>query len=400
MREGFLGIRLGLIFGHLLKTKPMIRKGRSTHFYFNHIILNLKKQKNKRISLMTEIVNSGVYFYGKQTKKLEKNIKKFLGGNGFLTTVASGHDALILAIKALKLNSSDEVIFPVNSFPTAFAIAESGVKLVPSDVDLNGQLILGEIKKKVSNKTKAIVLVHLYGATGNIEEILEFCKKKSIYLIEDCAQSFGTQFDGKVTGTFADISCFSFYPTKNFATLGDGGAIWTKNKDWYKYLLKAKMYGASENNRYFSEFISGHSRIPEIQAGILNLYFGRLNEDFQARRKRHKQYKETISNLNMSNKIRLLDSDKNSDPIIHLLTAEAENREKLISYLRKKGIATQVRYPHPIHLIPAFAHLGYKKGDFPMAEKLAERIVSLPFHPFLKEKDIDYIVNSIKEFYH
>lgn len=365
--------------------------------FFNHAKLAGGRHRARRISIFSQILKKGVFFSGNQVHRLIKNLYSWLDKGGFVITVASGHDAILLSLQSLKLKTNDEVIFPVNSYPTAFPIVLAGVKAVPADVDENGQMDIDVMKKQITENTRAVVLVHLYGNTTDIESIANYLLDKNIFLIEDAAQAFGTRFNGKPVGTFGDIGCFSFYPTKNLGTVGDGGAIWTKHKYIYDYILKAKSYG--EGIRYFSEFVSGHSRIPELQAGILNLYFSNLEKDFIKRKNVRSYYLQRINNLKLLSFIRFLGSNLHSDPTPHLFVIDVPNRDSLKKFLKRYDIESHVHYPTPVHLVPAFSFLGYKKGDFPIAEKLSERILSLPFHQGLSRKAIDHILCAVREFY-
>lgn len=369
---------------------------KKSSIFFNHTTLISQKNHKNIIKITSQIVKSGKYFNGLQTKKLEQQLDLYFK-NGYITTVASGHDALSLSLSVLNPSADDEVIFPVNSYPTAFPIALSGARPIGADVDENGQLNPRNLAGKISNKTKAVVLVYLYGLTGNVNAIKALIKGKEIAIIEDCAQAFGTLHDNQAVGTLGDIGCFSFYPTKNLATLGDGGALWTKHKKYYEYFLKAKLYG--EEKRYYSIFLSGHSRIPEIQSGILNLYFKRIRKEFQKRREVAKEYREEIERQGLSKFVRCLISHRNSDPVQHLFVIEVIERDRLRKHLVFNNIETHIHYPYPIHLLPAFSHLGYKKGDFPIAERLSNNILSLPFHQFMTKNDIKKIVKIIKNFY-
>ncbi len=375
--------------------------------FFSHLPL-IKDRKNMRTEVISNVIKSGIYFEGPQNKILEKKLSRMLSGSlparlaakragrqGYITTLASGHDALILALAALNLKKEDEVIFPVNAYPTAFPVALSGAKPVPCDVNLNGQMDIGKLTNAINKNSRAVITVHLYGMTGDIDKIRKICHEKKVVLIEDCAQSLGTKFGGKPLGTFGEISCFSFYPTKNLGSLGDGGAIWTKNRDYYNYFLKAKSYG--ERTRYDSEFVSGHSRLPEVQAAILNLYTKMLPRYFRKRKLLFQLYQEKLELL--FPRVRVLKSDQNSDPVPHILVIDVDKRDKLAAYLAKKEIPTLIHYPKPIHLVKAFSYLGFKRGDFPMAERLSKRILSLPFHPLLSEGALEQICATIKEFY-
>ncbi|MEK7518060.1 MAG: DegT/DnrJ/EryC1/StrS family aminotransferase [Patescibacteria group bacterium] len=367
------------------------------HFHFNHTQITFRKNIQDKIKMVNKVISSGIFFNGKEVKKLIKNLLNFMDQEKYLVTTASGHDSLIIALSSLKLNSSDEVIFPVNAYPTVFPIFMSGVKPVPVDVDENGQIDILNLEKSITNHTKAIVIVHLYGLTCDVNKVKEIIKKRNITLIEDAAQAFGTTYKDRHVGTLGDIGCFSFYPTKNLATVGDGGALWTRDKKLYEYFLQVKSYG--EKERYYSLSISGHSRIPEIQAGILNLYFKRIKRDFKKRKEKATYYHKSIIQKNLSPYMRVLQSDPHSSPVRHLFVVEAKERNSLKKYLAKKKIETHIHYPYPIHLVPAFSYLGYKNGDFPIAERLSRNIISLPFHPFLAKKEIDYIIKSIKNHY-
>lgn len=362
---------------------------------FNDVFLKAKKYSDKILKAVFKVIESKNYLSGKENRILENNLKKYLKG-GNVVTVASGHDAILLALQSLDLKPEDEVIFPVNSYPTAFPVALTKAKLIPCDVDRNGLINVNEIAKKINKNTKVIILVHLYGFVVNIDEINKLVKGKNIILIEDCAQAFGAKYNNKPVGSLCDIGCFSFYPTKNLGTLGDGGAIWTKNNSYYQYFLEAKAYG--EKNRYNSLFTSGHSRLPEIQASILNIYFKNIKKELNDRIKLAEYFNKRINEEKLANYVRPLNNNCHQS-LLHLFVVEAKKRNELQRYLKGKGIPTLIHYPYPIHLVPAFSYLGYKSGDFPIAERLLKNILSLPFHPMMTKKQINYIIKLIKRFY-
>lgn len=371
-------------------------KRKASDISFNSVSITALNKKREILSSLGHVIQKGEYLNDKEVKKLEAKLSKLLD-NGYVTTTASGHDSLQLGLAALRLQKDDEVIFPVNAYPTAFPVCQSVAKAVPVDVDKNGQLDPEKLKEKISSKTKVVILAHLYGLVGNIQEITKIVRNKHIMLIEDCAQSFGSLYKGKMVGKFSDIACFSFYPTKNLGTLGDGGALYTKHKRLYDFFLQAKSYG--EKKRYQSEFISGHSRMPEIQAAILNIYLKTINNDFTKRKKLALYYTKKLQTASLTKYIRVLTSDKASNPVPHLFVITAKKRDLLQQFLQKKHIPTLIHYPKPIHLLPAFSYLGFKTGDFPTAESLAKNIVSLPFHSYLLHNQIDTIVDAIEEFY-
>lgn len=362
--------------------------------HFNGIALWSRKNRKNILKAIDKVIRKGIFLNGREAKNLEQNLLKILG-KGYAITTSSGHDSLSLALQFLNLKREDEVIFPVNSYPTAFPVAQSEGTPIPVDVDMNGQINPEDLERKINKKTKAVVLVHLYGGVGDIEKILKIKREKRIFLIEDCAQSFGSRFKGKLTGTLGDIGCFSFYPTKNLLTLGDGGFIFTKDKKIYDFVKMAKSYG--EGKRHQSLFVSGHSRMGEIQAAATNLYLKNIKKDFSIRKKLFRYYQKRIKENNIP--IRILLSNRESDPVTHLFVIYGQRRDQLQRFLEKGGIETHIHFRTPIHLLPAFSYLGRKRGDFKTAEKLAKGVLSLPFHQYMSEKEINYIVNSIKDFY-
>ena len=235
---------------------------------FNEVGDKAQKYKNQIIKKVEKITKRGIFLNGEENKTLLGNLKKFYK-NSYITLTASGHDSILIALRSLNLKKTDEVIFPVNSYPTAFPVFLSGANPVPVDCDENGLIDLKEVAKKISKNTRAIVVVHLYGLVVDMDRLKKIVGERVITLIEDCAQAFGSLYKNKFVGSYGDIACLSFYPTKNFATLGDGGALTTKRKRFHNFFQKAVSYG--EIKSYRSHFVSGHSRLPEIQAGVLNI---------------------------------------------------------------------------------------------------------------------------------
>ncbi|MBI2029031.1 DegT/DnrJ/EryC1/StrS family aminotransferase [Candidatus Gottesmanbacteria bacterium] len=362
---------------------------------FNKVGKTAQIKKKEILSRISSIIDSDVFLNGVQNQKLKDNLSDFLGP-GYICLTASGHDALFLCLEYLKLTSQDEIIFPANSYPAAFPVCLTKAKPVLVDVDKNGQIDPNDLMRKISKKTKAVIIVHLYGLVGNLSQIKSIAGNK-ITLIEDCAQALGSKFDNKLVGTIGDVGCFSFYPTKTISTLGDGGFIFTKNRKMYEFIQKAVSYG--EKIRYQSEFISSHSRLPEIQAGILNVLFSRVNITFEKRKSVATYYKKTLMDQGLKKYIELLNSNPNSDPVEHLFVIKAQKRDFLRKYLDIKGIETYIHYPIPVHLVPAFSYLGYKLGDFQNSEYLSKQIISLPFNPYITKKDLNYVIESIKSFY-
>ena len=361
---------------------------------FNNTKLKALNKKRTIFKKISQVITQGIFLNGPKVKETESLLKKYLGRKYFISC-ASGHDALQLSLQALNLKKDGEVIFPVNAYPTAFPIYLSGLKGIPADVDDNGQLDPESVIKSITPKTKAIVMVHLYGLVGNVERILEICERNNLFLIEDCAQAFGSRYKNKLVGTFGDIGCFSFYPTKNLGALGDGGGILTKNKRHFEFLERAVRYG--EKERYQSQFVSGHSRLPEIQAAILSLYLKDINKEIFKRQTLFDYYLEQIDRHGLSKNLRVFLSHKDSRATNHLFVIATSARDQLREFLFKKNIPTLIHYPLTVNRVAAFKFL--KSRRYRNAERLAKQIVSLPFHPDLTKKQIDYIVKNISNFF-
>ena len=386
MKKDYLGIVWEKIFG--------FQKKINMNLSFNHTKLKAIRNKKEILKQIGHIIDQGIFLNGKYVKETEELLKKYFEVKYFLTC-GSGHDSLLLSLQSLGLKKEDEIIFPVNAYPTAFPVFMSGSKGVPADVDDNGQLDPDQVIKLITSKTKAIITVHLYGLVGDLKKIINICKKNKIFLIEDCAQAFGSRYHGKLVGTFGNIGCFSFYPTKNLSTLGDGGGIITKNKKHFDFLKKAVQYG--EKYRYQSEFIAGHSRLPEIQSSIINLYLKTIDREFSKRKYLANYYVKQIIKYDLNKNITVLTSDKDSDPVNHLFVIKARSRDGLRNFLKKENIKTFIHYPFIINKVPAFNFLS--KNSFPRAEKLSKQIISLPFHQYLDKEQINYIIQTLAKFY-
>lgn len=356
-------------------------------------IAEYKSIKKEIDTAFKRVLGSGWYVLGKEVENFENELSKFIGTK-YAIGLASGTDALIIALKSLNLKVDDEVIIPANVYPTVFGVALSGVKIKLADVDPETLNISVEtIRKSLTQKTKAIVVVHLYGNPADLRSIKNLAKEKGIYLIEDCAQAIGAEYDGKKIGTFGDISCFSFYPTKNLGAYGDAGAILTNNKKFYERAKLFRMYG--ERKRYESVLVGQNSRLDEIQAAILRVKLKYLDNWNKKRRKFADIYKTGLAGL----PLKITRETDNAKSVYHLLVIQVSQRQKLIEFLKRKGIDTGIHYPVPIHLTKSFYYLGYKRGDFSVSEKLSRMVLSLPIHSLLKENDVKYVVSSIREFF-
>lgn len=405
---------------------------------------DLSKQNNgikKDIDIaISRVINRGVFILGPEVVEFEKKFAEFTGTK-YAVGVASGTDAIILSLLSLGIGDGSEVILPANSYPTAFAVAATGAKIKLVDIDpYTYTLDPGKLMLAVSEKTKAIIPVHLYGQPADMERIIEIGKEYSIPIIEDCAQATGSSIKyqessikykketknqksilntkylildtnkhqakkniieqeeskevWKKTGSWGDIGCFSFYPTKNLGAFGDGGMVVTNNEEIYKKIRLLRMYG--EIGRYNSIILGRNSRLDEIQAAILHTKLKHVDKWNTQRRKIASLYCRAMAGLDS---IQLPAEFPFAKHVYHLYVIRTKKRDLLKEYLSKKGIGTGVHYPVSVHLVYSFRYLGYKAGDFPEAEKASGDILSLPMYPELGMSDISEITSEINSFF-
>ena len=339
-----------------------------------------------------KIVDSSDFTLGKEVNEFEMNFAKFCGAK-FCIGVASGTDALRTALFACGIKDGDEVVTtPISYTATSLAIAHVNAKPVFIDILEDGNIDHSKIEKAITKKTRAILIVHMYGNPCDVDKIRQIAKKHKLFLIDDCAHAHGAIYKNKRIGGLTDISCFSFYPTKNLGAWGDGGAITTNNKELYE---KAKLFkGFGGVNKDFSEVIGYNSKLDTIQAAVLNEKLKNLLKLNKKRTIMAKRYTESLSGVD---DIKTLPFSK--DCSYYVFPIKTNHREKLREFLSKKEITTLIHYPLPIHLQECFKYLGYKKGDFPNAEKHAKIVLSLPFYPHLGFKEQDKVINSVKRFF-
>lgn len=352
--------------------------------------LSIKSHIDKAIS---KVLLSGSYILSTEVENFEKELASYIGTK-YCIGVASGTDALTLALKSLNLKEGDGVIVPTNVYPSIFGVALSGVKLQLCDVDPDTlNLSVKSLENAYNKTTKAIVMVHLYGNPVNMTKILKFARRRKLYVIEDCAQSMGATVDGKKVGSNGDISCFSFYPTKNLGAYGDGGAVLTNNKKLYKRIKRLRMYG--ETSRYKSVEVGHNSRLDEMQAAILRVKLRYVNKWNEKRRKLAQVYKKQLKDL----PIKLLQEEPKGKSVYHLFVVYINKRKKLADFLKKEGILTSSHYPIAIHRTRAFKYLGYRRGDFPISEEACRKVLSLPLDPSLSVKQVNRVCKTIRKFY-
>ena len=346
---------------------------------------------------------SGRYILGTEVSKFEQNFARFVGTK-YAVGVASGSDALLLALMAYGVKAGDEILTTPYSFiATATAIARLGAKPVfvdidPSTFNLNPALIKGKITKR----TRGIILVHLYGNPCSMNAILNVAKRYNLFVIEDCAQACGATFKRKQVGSFGDFGAFSFYPTKTIGAMGDAGALTTNDKKLYEKIKSLHLHGENRHNHfdrsYLHTAIGINSRLDEIQAAVLNIKLKHLPKWNQARRKAAARYDKLIlqSNLKM---IKIPQSVSSEKTVYQQYVIRTPKRDQLLSHLRSVGISAGVYYPVPLHLQPCFRHFGYPKGELPIAEQASREVLSLPLYPQITPRQQSFVISEITRFF-
>ena len=338
------------------------------------------------------VLKSGYYILGPEVAKFEKQFSGYIGVK-YTVGVANGLEALQIALMALGVGHGDEVITTSHSaVATSLAIKAVRAKPIFVDIDEYFHINADEIETRITSKTKAIIPVHLYGQSADLDKIKKICQQHSLYLIEDCAQAHGALYNNRKVGSFGDIGCFSFYPTKNLGAFGDGGALVTNDEKLYKKFLMLRNYG--QKNRYEHEIYGLNSRLDEIQASLLLVQLKYLDKNNHQRQKLAHIYKKHLQDIKQ---IKLPVLRKNSQHVFHLFVIEAEKRDELMEYLKVHNISTIIHYLIPIHKQSCFKE--YNEINLSILESKTKNILSLPIHPFLSKKEIIYICQTIKNFY-
>jgi dTDP-4-amino-4,6-dideoxygalactose transaminase len=347
----------------------------------------LKKKIDNKIK---KILNSNSYILGNEVEKFEKNFSKYLG-NKFSVGVSNGTDALILALQAINIKKGDQVITTSHTaFATIAAIVDVGATPVFVDINENDYTIdTSKIEKKITKNTKAIIAVHIYGNPVNVKELIKIKKKYNIFLIEDCAQAHGAEYDKIKVGNFGDFACFSFYPTKNLSTFGDAGIISTNHKRMYQKLKLLREYGWIKKNLSLQK--GSNKRLDELHAGILNVKLDYLDKFNNNRISIAKDYLTKIK----SNKIILPKVDRFKKHVFHLFVIRVKNKKRnnFLNYLKKNKIYAGIHYPLPNHKQKPF--LEYSTTDLPVTERITKDIVSIPIYPLLSKKEVHKIIRVI-----
>ena len=337
------------------------------------------------------VLRSGWYILGSELENFEREFAEYLGAK-FCVGVNSGLDALTLTLRALEIGAGAEVIVPANTYiATALAVTANGAVPVFVEPDDFYNLDAEKISAAVTEKTRAIIAVHLYGQAAAMDKICAVAEKFNLQLVEDCAQSHGAKFRGKLTGTFG-AGCFSFYPTKNLGAFGDGGAVVTDDENLARKIKMLRNYGSEI--KYRNKITGVNSRLDEIQAALLRVKLRHLDELTAERRNIARRYLAEIKNP----KIILPKILSGAEHVWHQFVVRTENRDAFQKYLARENIQTVIHYPIPPHLAECYAGLGFKRGDFPVAEKFASEVLSLPLFNGMTAAEIGYVVEILNKF--
>ena len=350
--------------------------------------------KNEIDAAIHKVLDSGWYILGEVTREFESNFADYIGVK-HCVGVNSGTDAISLALRALDIGAGDEVItVSLTAVATVAAIDLVGATPVLCDIDPDTRCMdASKVQGLISEKTKAILPVHLYGHPADLPALQAIAKKHNLFLIEDCAQAHGAQIDGKMIGSFGDLACFSFYPTKNLGAFGDGGAVCTNNDALADRLRWLREYGWKE--RYISYYKGMNTRLDEMQAAILNVKLKHLEHDTQKRIAIAQTYQQALAGLDL----KLPNTKPGYRHVYHLYVVETDHREGLQAYLRDNGVGTAIHYPQAVHQQPAYNQKIKGFNDLPVTNSLVPKILSLPMYPELSEDKQEHVIEMIRRFY-
>ena len=338
-----------------------------------------------------EVLRSGWYILGNEVEGFEREFADYVGAK-HCVGVANGLDALWIAFRILGIGQGDEVIVQANTYiASVMGISINGATPVLVEPDEYYNIDASKIEEAITPKTKAILVVHLYGQASDMTSIMNVAHKYDLKVVEDCAQSHGACHNGQMTGTFGDIGCFSFYPSKNLGAFGDAGAMVMND---FELAQKAKVFrNYGSEKRYYNQVVGTNSRLDEMQAGLLRVRLGHLDELQEERARICERYLAEIKNENLF--LPLI--KEKCTTVWHQFVVRCKNRDKVMEYLSANGIGTIIHYPIPPHLSEAYGYLGFEEGDYPITEMYAKEVLSLPLYNGMTDEEIDYVIERINE---
>lgn len=354
----------------------------------------LEKELDKDLrDAFERVYNRSWYIEGVEDETFEKAFAEYCESK-YCVGVGNGLDSLFLALKAMGIKEGDEVIVPSNTYiATALAVTYTGATPIFVEPDIRTfNIDPTKIEAAITDKTKVIMPVHLYGQACDMDPIMEVAKKYNLYVVEDCAQAHGAKYKGKVIGSFGDAAGFSFYPGKNLGALGDAGATVTNNEELAKKVRALGNYGS--DYKYHHIYQGNNSRLDELQAAFLAAKLPHLNKVNAERRKIAQKYLDGINNP----EIILPFVPEYAEPVWHIFGVRCDRRDELEKFLNDVGISTNKHYPIPMHLQGCYADLGFKKGDYPIAEEISETELSIPMYYGMTDEEVQYVIDRMNEF--
>lgn len=358
----------------------------------NRMDLTYKRYQDEFEERALKVLRSGWYILGNELKSFESEWASYIGAK-HCVGLASGLDALWISFRILGILPGDEVIVSSNAYiACVMGITMNGGTPIFVEPDEYDNIDADRIEEKITDRTKAILAVHLYGQCCDMDKIMKIAKKHGLKVVEDCAQSHGNRFKGKKAGTFGDIGCFSFYPSKGCGAFGDGGAIVTDSDELAEKFRVFRNYGSEK--RYYNMVVGANSRLDEIQAGLLSVKLRHLDELNEERVRIAGRYTRELDNPCITlPKVR-----PGADSSWHQYVIHCDRRDELMDYLADREIDTIIHYPIPPHLQEAYSYLGHKKGDFPIAERYADEVLSLPMYNGMSDDDQQRVIDAINSF--
>ena len=339
-----------------------------------------------------EVLRSGWYVLGREVSSFEEEFAAYTGAK-HCVGLASGLDALWIAFRVLGIGKGDEVIVQGNTYiASVMGITINGATPVFVEPDRYFNMDVSQIENRITEKTKAILVVHLYGQASNMAPIMEIARKHNLRVVEDCAQSHGACFQGKMTGTFGDIGCFSFYPSKNLGAFGDGGAIVTNDCGLAEEVRIFRNYGSEK--RYYNKIVGTNSRLDELQAGLLRVRLSHMQELEDEKRRICSRYLTELCHED----ILLPGIREGATHIWHQFVIRTERRGELIDYLNQKEIGTIIHYPLPPHLSEAYQYLNICRGSLPVTEHYAETVLSIPLYNGMTDEEQGFVIEAVNNF--
>ncbi len=366
-------------------------------------LLDLRAQhrqiREEVLEAVVRVIDSQRFILGEEVQKLEQEIAGYCAAK-FAVGCASGSDALFLALLGLGIGPGDEVLTtPYTFFATVGAIVRAGATPVFADVEASTfNMDANQVESILAARPKirAVIPIHLFGACADMDPILASARKRGVYVIEDAAQSIGAEYLGRRAGSLGDVACFSFFPSKNLGGYGDGGMLTTNDAALAERLAALRVHGAKK--KYFHEWVGVNSRLDALQAAVLRVKLRRLDSWTEGRQKNAGLYRKVLGELEVP-VTPPAPAPHTTRHVYNQFVICGDRRDELQAYLKQRGVGTEVYYPLPLHLQPCFANLGYKRGDFPVSERLAGESLALPVHAELAPENLRHVCEVIKDFY-